>query len=79
MHRLDNDAPRAAQVFDINSLKTVYTKYNGSDCSWVEFMHDRNITKRHVVNDVILNNWRSPSEGGGRWRLLYSLADYAEP
>ena len=40
-------------------------------------MNDRSISGRHVVNGVFNNCWYSSH--GGRWRLLYSLANYAEP
>jgi hypothetical protein len=53
-------------------------------------MHDRNISARHAVLQVITDGWRSPGDacggpwrlttyGSDHWRLLYSLPDYAKP
>ena len=71
--------PDASLPFTIDSLKVGHKKFNGKLCHWVEYMNDRHISGRHVVIQVITNHWYSTSsEWGGRWRLLYSLAEYAE-
>ena len=67
-------------VFNLESLTGKHQKFNGNLGNWIEYMNDRNISARHAVNRVIQNDWYSVSnEWGGRWRLLYSLAGYAEP
>ena len=78
--RLNAWVPDAALSFDIESLKSRHQKFNGNSCNWIEHMNDCSITARHAINRVIHNDWYSTStERGGRWRLLYSLAGYAEP
>ena len=79
--RLNTEVPDAALRFDIESLKRRYQKYNGNSCNWLEHMNDCSITARHAIRRVIQNDWSSNRgvRWGGRWRLLYSLAGYAEP
>ena len=78
--------PNASLFFNLESLTGRHQKFNGRLGSWIELMNDRSISARKVIDEVIHNNWRpiTPSPFGGRWRggpwrLLSSLADYAEP
>lgn len=62
----------------IETLKVEYQKCSGKPSNWIDYMYDRDISARHFICKVIINDWRDPGHGG-RGRFFYPLVRYAEP
>jgi hypothetical protein len=71
-----NDAvPLASKRIDIETLRQKFPRHNTAKppCSWIEHMHDQELSALHILKDLI-------TQGSfGRWHLFRRLAKYDQP